>query len=86
MKTIFEKRPYEEQAFRSIKGIQRLATTYGPKRLESACRRANAFGMSGLRRLKAMLKSHLDEVPIVTDESDSSVINHDNLRGQTYYS
>lgn len=82
---IFEKRVHEEQAFRSVKGLQRLATTYGPQRLESACRRANAFGMTGLRRLKAILKSHLDEVSIGIDESNASVVNHDNLRGQRYY-
>ncbi|MEL6139646.1 MAG: IS21 family transposase [Cyanobacteria bacterium J06628_6] len=83
---IFDKRAHEEQAFRSIKGVQRLATTYGPKRLELACHRANTFGMTGLRRLKAILKSHLDEVPIVPDASEATVINHDNLRGQQYYS
>ena len=83
---IFDKRAHEEQAFRSIKGLQRLATNYGPQRLEFACRRANAFGMTGLRRLKAILKSHLDEVPIASDASAATVVNHDNLRGQTYYS
>ena len=82
---IFEKRVHEEQAFRSIKGLQRLSTTYGPTRLESACRRANAFGMTGLRRLKAILKSHLDEVSIVVEDANTSVVNHDNLRGQHYY-
>lgn len=83
---IFDTRAHEEQAFRSIKGLQRLATHYGPQRLEFACRRANAFGMTGLRRLKAILKSHLDEVPIAAEASDATVVNHDNLRGQTYYS
>ncbi|MEO0648918.1 MAG: IS21 family transposase, partial [Cyanobacteria bacterium J06650_10] len=83
---IFDKRAHEEQAFRSIKGVQRLATTHGPKRLELACHRANTFGMTGLRRLKAILKSHLDEVPIVSDTSEATVLNHDNLRGQQYYS
>lgn len=83
---IFDKRTHEEQAFRSIKGVQRLATTHSPKRLELACHRANIFGMTGLRRLKAILKSHLDEVPIVPDDSETTVINHDNLRGQQYYS
>ena len=82
---IFDKRAHEEQAFRSIKGLQRLATKHGPQRLEFACRRANAFGMTGLRRLKAILKSHLDEVPVVADETDPVVIHHDNLRGQNYY-
>lgn len=83
---IFDKKAHEEQAFRSIKGLQRLAQQHGPQRLEFACRRANAFGMTGLRRLKAILKSHLDEVPIVADEPDSPAIDHDNLRGQQYYS
>mgnify|MGYP001796253007 FL=1 len=83
---IFDKQDHEEQAFRSIKGLQRLATQHGPQRLEFACRRANAFGMTGLRRLKAILKSHLDEIPIVVEESASPGIDHDNLRGQTYYS
>lgn len=82
---IFDKRAHEEQAFRSIKGVQRLAATYGPERLELACQRANTFGMTGLRRLKAILKSHLDEVPVAIDDSETAVVNHDNLRGQQYY-
>ncbi|MEL6456258.1 MAG: IS21 family transposase [Cyanobacteria bacterium J06623_5] len=83
---IFDNKVHEEQAFRSVKGLQRLATKHGPQRLEFACRRANAFGMTGLRRLKAILKSHLDEVPMVADEPDFPTIEHDNLRGQHYYS
>ena len=83
---IFEKKAHEEQAFRSIKGIQRLATQYGAVRLEFSCRRAEAFGMTGLKRLKAILKSHLDEVPLETEISPSPATNHDNLRGQNYYS
>lgn len=83
---IFDEKAHEEQAFRSIKGLQRLATKHGPQRLEFACRRANAFGMTGLRRLKAILQSHLDEVPMVADEPDPPTIDHDNLRGQHYYS
>ena len=63
-----------------------LTSNNGPQRLELACRRANAFGMTGLRRLKAILKSHLDEVPMVADEPESPAIDHDNLRGQQYYS
>lgn len=82
---IFETKAHPEQAFRSIKGIQRLATQHGPQRLEFACRRANAFGMTGLRRLKAILTSHLDELPVMTDEPEGPVIDHDNLRGAHYY-
>jgi transposase len=83
---IFEQKAHEEQAFRSIKGLQRLATQHGPVRLEFACRRANAFGITGLRRLKSILNSHLDEVPLEPDTPTTEAIDHDNLRGQTYYS
>jgi len=83
--TIFDKRVHKEQAFRSLKGLQRLATSYGTKRLELACHRANTFGMTGLRRLKAILKSHLDEVPISVESPEAAVVNHENLRGQQYY-
>lgn len=83
---IFEHKAHDEQAFRSLKGVQRLASQYGPHRLEFACRRANAFGMTGLRRLKAILKSHLDEVPLEVDTSPVPATTHDNLRGQSYYS
>ena len=82
---IFERKAHEEQAFRTIKGIQNLATHYGCERLEDACRRANSFDMVGLRRLKAILTSRLDAVPIPTEPPPSSVTQHDNLRGQTYY-
>lgn len=86
VEAIFDHKAHEEQAFRTIKGMQRLATQYGPQRLEAACKRANSFNMVGLRRLKAILKSHFDEVPIPVEPPDSPTINHDNLRGQTYYS
>jgi hypothetical protein len=83
---VFERKTYEEQAFRTIKGIQNLATRYGCERLEEACRRANSFDMVGLRRLKAILTSHLDAVPLPPETPPPSVTQHDNLRGQTYYS
>ena len=50
----------KEQAFRTLKGLQSLATRYGAQRLEDACRRANTFGLVGYRRLKAILKAQLD--------------------------
>ena len=81
----FEKKEYEEQAFRAIRGIQGLKPTYGGERLEDACRRANLFGLVGLRRLRSILKSKLessellDEIPHVIPGA------HENVRGQTYY-
>lgn len=64
VEAIFNAKAHEEQAFRSIRGIQRLATLHGSHRLEAACRRANAFGMVGLRRLRSILTPHLDAYPL----------------------
>ena len=86
VEAIFEAKAHEEQAFRTIKGIQRLATHYGCERLEAACKRANVFQMTGLKRLKAILKSHLDDLPIAVEPPAAPTIDHDNVRGQTYYS
>jgi transposase len=85
VEAIFERKSHDEQAFRTLKGIQRLANQYGCARLESACQRANQFKMTGLRRLKAILNSHLDGVPLPSESAQSPIAHHDNLRGQTYY-
>ena len=82
---IFESKAHEEQAFRTIKGVQRLATLHGCERLEDACHRANTFKMVGLKRLKAILAHHLDAVPVEADPQPEPLVHHDNLRGQAYY-
>jgi len=85
VETIFEQKKHEEQAFRTIKGIQRLATDYGSNRLEAACKRANLFNMTGFKRLKAILKSHLDAVPVTAEVPVPPSIDYDNVCGQSYY-
>lgn len=86
VKTIFAQKDYEEQAFRTLKGIQQLATTYGVARLEAACQRANLFGLVGLRRLRSMLKASLDQAPLPEVEAPHPIPrSHDNVRGQAYY-
>jgi transposase len=85
VEVIFNTKAHEEQAFRSIRGIQRLATMHGSERLELACRRANAFGMVGLRRLRSILATHLDAAPVEPEPASPSAIEHPNLRGAQYY-
>jgi hypothetical protein len=53
--------------------------------LEAACHRANTFGIVGYRRLKAILRHHLDKTPILIEASALPTIDHDNLRGAAYY-
>lgn len=85
VETIFASKPHEEQAFRSLKGIQGLATRYGNERLEEACHRANVLGMSGYKRLKHILQHHRDKTPVLVDVPTQSSLNHENVRGEAYY-
>ncbi|MEM6839472.1 MAG: IS21 family transposase [Cyanobacteria bacterium P01_C01_bin.120] len=82
---IFDAKAHEEQAFRTLKGLQSLATCYGSQRLEDACRRANTFHLVGYRRLKAILKAQLDRPPQLVEVPQSPSAQHDNVRGADYY-
>lgn len=85
VETIFAGKPHEEQSFRTLKGLQSLATRYGAERLEAACKSANVLGMSGYKRLKAILQHHRDKTPVLIEAPSSPPIEHDNVRGQAYY-
>jgi transposase len=86
VEAIFTAKDHEEQAFRTLKGVQALATRYGPARLEAACHHANTFALVGLKRLKAILKANLDSTPLPTEDDGTPSAPHDHVRGQTYYS
>ena len=85
VETIFANKAYEEQAFRTLKGIQGLATAMAQPRLEAACRGANALGMVGYGRIKSFLKTNRDQLPLPAEVPPAVPLEHDNLRGQTYY-
>jgi transposase len=85
---IFAYKDHEEQAFRTLQGLQSLARKYGSPRLEAACRRANCFGMVGLRRLRAILQHQLDKATLPTETTPPTpapIPDHDNVRGAQYY-
>lgn len=86
VETIFASKAYPEQAFRTLKGIQGLSTRYGLAPLEAACQCANALGMSGYRRLKSLLKTARHQLPLPLEEPPTVPVEHENLRGQSYYS
>ncbi|MGB8698305.1 MAG: hypothetical protein WCD18_02725 [Thermosynechococcaceae cyanobacterium] len=85
VQAIFDKREYDEQAFRAIRGIQYLKTTYGSDRLEAACQKANAFGIVGQRRVRSILKSNLESLPLPDETPHVIPMAHENVRGQVYY-
>ena len=82
---ILRSKAHDEQAFRSLRGIQQLGTRYGHRRLEDACGVANTFALVGYRRLKSILQSNRDSTPAPPEKAPSPPIEHDNLRGQPYY-
>jgi transposase len=85
VQAIFDKKEYEEQAFRAIRGIQGLKTRYGGERLEEACRRANLFNLVGLRRLRSILTANLDATQVLEDTPHVIPGPHENVRGPIYY-
>jgi transposase len=54
---------------RKAQAVLRLAETYGPTRLESACERAILFGNSKYQCLQNILKEGLDQKPLIKEES-----------------
>ena len=82
---ILAAKAHEEQAFRTLKGLQSLATRYGVQRLEDACRHANTFALVGYRRLKAILQARLDQPAKRLEVPQAPSAPHDNVRGADYY-
>lgn len=86
VEAIFADRPHPEMGYRSVLGIRRLVRTYDASRIEAACRRAFAAGGRSSRHIETILRTGLDrvDVPVVVDVPDP-VVDHENLRGGTYY-
>lgn len=85
VQAIFAAKAHPEQAFRTLKGIQRLVGRYDATRLEAACHRANALGLVGLRRLRNILETQLETAPLPEPDLLSEVNQHANVRGSQYY-
>ena len=81
---ILNGRPHPEQAYRACLGLLRLGKSFGPERLEAACRRAEALHSFSYRTVKNILASGLDRVPF-DDSGPSPLPAHDNIRGAAYY-
>lgn len=84
VQAIFDTKAHEEQAFRSLKGLQRLAQRHPPARLESVCHHANVFGLVGLRRIRTLLETQVDQAP-PEPATLTPVTHHANVRGSHYY-
>ena len=64
-------KPHPEQGFRSCLGILSLARSYGPVRLEAACRRGVVIGAASYRSIASILKTGLDKAFLPDSEPDA---------------
>jgi len=81
---ILEDRKYPPQGYRSCLGIIRLAKNYPSVRLENACARALAIGGYSYTSVANILKSGLDQQPIVRRPQQINIA-HENIRGGEYF-
>ena len=82
---IMKAKPHPEQGFRSCLGIISLVKTYGPARVEAACRRGNDVGSTTYGSIASILKHGLDHAFAQQATPDAPPLRHSNIRGSGYY-
>jgi transposase len=82
---IMASRPHPQQGFRSCLGLLSLGKTYGPLRLEGACRRALFIQGLSYKSVKSILASGLDDKPLPIPKPSRLPFDHENIRGPKYY-
>jgi transposase len=85
---IMKAKPHPEQGFRSCLGIISLVKSYGPARVEAACRCGNHIGATTYGSIASILKNGLDKAytdRFARDAASDAPLHHDNVRGRNYY-
>ncbi len=82
---VLRARRHPEQSYRTCLGILRLAKSYGDARLEAACQRALVLGAQSVRSVESILKHRLDQQPLDDAQQGALPIEHENLRGSSYF-
>jgi transposase len=88
---IMKAKPHPEQGFRSCLGIIGLVKSYGPARVEAACRRGNDIGATTYGSIASILKPGLDKAyadnarEAFAHGTEEAAFEHGNIRGRDYY-
>ena len=82
---IMKAKPHPEQGFRSCMGVLSLVKSYGPARVEAACRRGNDVGATTYGSIASILKHGLDKAYAQEATPDAPPLRHGNIRGSDYY-
>jgi transposase len=76
---------FPEWAYKQAQGILAQGPKYGDDRLEAACRRALSIRICSFRTIEQILKNKQDQAPDLFEAAQSSIPDHDNIRGAGYY-
>ena len=76
---------FVQQSYRACQGVLRLAVRYGPDRVEAACQRIEPKTASTYKRIEAILKSNLDELPLFPTDMTPYIPENENVRGASEY-
>lgn len=77
-------RPHPEQGFRTCLGILLLAKSYGPERLDAACRGGLLIKARSVASIRSILQNGLDRA-FLDEAPDHAPLRHGNIRGQGYF-
>jgi transposase len=83
--SMLDSRPHPEHAYRACLGLMSLARRYGDDRVGAACARALALGTTSYSSVKSILAEGLDKVPLPEAQKLPPPVEHENLRGPSYY-
>lgn len=85
VETIMSTKPHPEQGFRSCLGILSLGRKYSAERLEAASKRALHIRAYSYKSVKSILQSNLDRIALPEQKEVTTIIEHENIRGQQYF-
>jgi transposase len=83
---ILTSKAHPNQGFHSCLGLRSLEKRYGSQRLEAACRRAVRIHGFSYKSIRSILEKGLDRQELAAEAPSAPLpIDHDNIRGATYY-
>jgi hypothetical protein len=84
IRNVLSGRRHPEQAYRVCMGILSLAKQHGNRRLNAVCAKANEFGTTSLKRIRAMIALEVEDEEHQR-QLFSHLPDHENIRGANYY-
>jgi hypothetical protein len=82
---ILEKPQHQDQAFKSCSGVLSYAKKVGPERLNNACRRALEYGVYNYKIVQTILEKKLDMEEMTEQPAETTLPEHENIRGESYF-